>query len=168
MWWACRAIGACLQPQLPAFPCHILPWPPSFSAPKPLHPGSQLSVAGAQGRNQEERLLADLMRDYNPHLRPAQRDSDVVNVSLKLTLTNLISLVSHSPAGGRGRRGPGHKALGLAAETETEGLLQQPRGGGSHRGDAKVLKHSHGGFPGGWGPVGPNSGLQGLTSGEGK
>ncbi|XP_045415585.1 acetylcholine receptor subunit gamma isoform X2 [Lemur catta] len=47
---------------------------------------------GAQGRNQEERLLADLMRDYDPHLRPAQRDSDVVNVSLKLTLTNLISL----------------------------------------------------------------------------
>ncbi|XP_052049325.1 acetylcholine receptor subunit gamma isoform X2 [Apodemus sylvaticus] len=47
---------------------------------------------GAQSRNQEERLLADLMRNYNPHLRPAERDSDVVNVSLKLTLTNLISL----------------------------------------------------------------------------
>ncbi|XP_008050297.1 acetylcholine receptor subunit gamma isoform X2 [Carlito syrichta] len=47
---------------------------------------------GAQGRNQEERLLADLMHDYDPHLRPAERDSDVVNVSLKLTLTNLISL----------------------------------------------------------------------------
>uniref|UniRef100_A0A5F5PEY8 Cholinergic receptor nicotinic gamma subunit n=1 Tax=Equus caballus TaxID=9796 RepID=A0A5F5PEY8_HORSE len=47
---------------------------------------------GAQGRNQEERLLADLMHNYNPHLRPAERDSDVVNVSLKLTLTNLISL----------------------------------------------------------------------------
>ncbi|XP_037377830.1 acetylcholine receptor subunit gamma isoform X1 [Talpa occidentalis] len=47
---------------------------------------------GAEGRNQEERLLADLMHNYNPHLRPAQRDSDVVNVSLKLTLTNLISL----------------------------------------------------------------------------
>ncbi|XP_012657622.1 acetylcholine receptor subunit gamma isoform X2 [Otolemur garnettii] len=47
---------------------------------------------GSWGRNQEERLLADLMRDYNPQLRPAERDSDVVNVSLKLTLTNLISL----------------------------------------------------------------------------
>lgn len=133
VWRACGATGACLQRQLPAFPCHILPRPPSFSAPKPLHPGSRLSVAGAQGRNQEERLLADLMHDYNPHLRPAQRDSDVVNVSLKLTLTNLISLVSHSPVGGRGRRGPGHKALGPAAETETEELLQQPRGGGPHR-----------------------------------
>ncbi|KAK2500904.1 hypothetical protein MC885_018116 [Smutsia gigantea] len=32
------------------------------------------------------------MLNYNPHLRPAERDSDVVNVSLKLTLTNLISL----------------------------------------------------------------------------
>ncbi|XP_077008178.1 acetylcholine receptor subunit gamma [Tamandua tetradactyla] len=47
---------------------------------------------GAQGRSQEERLLADLMRSYDPHLRPAERDEDVVNVSLKLTLTNLISL----------------------------------------------------------------------------
>ncbi|XP_004637375.1 acetylcholine receptor subunit gamma isoform X2 [Octodon degus] len=47
---------------------------------------------GAQGRNQEEHLLADLMRSYDPHLRPAEHDTDVVNVSLKLTLTNLISL----------------------------------------------------------------------------
>ncbi|XP_006893533.1 PREDICTED: acetylcholine receptor subunit gamma [Elephantulus edwardii] len=47
---------------------------------------------GAQGRNQEERLLADLMRDYDPNLRPAEHEEDVVNVSLKLTLTNLISL----------------------------------------------------------------------------
>lgn len=34
------------------------------------------------------------MHSYDPHLRPAERDTDVVNVSLKLTLTNLISLVS--------------------------------------------------------------------------
>ncbi|CAO2625316.1 Acetylcholine receptor subunit gamma [Lemmus lemmus] len=47
---------------------------------------------GVQSLNQEERLLADLMRNYDPHLRPAEHDSDVVNVSLKLTLTNLISL----------------------------------------------------------------------------
>ncbi|XP_036110558.1 acetylcholine receptor subunit gamma [Molossus molossus] len=47
---------------------------------------------GARGRNQEERLLAHLMHSYNPHLRPAERGTDVVNVSLKLTLTNLISL----------------------------------------------------------------------------
>ncbi|XP_057618538.1 acetylcholine receptor subunit gamma isoform X2 [Chionomys nivalis] len=47
---------------------------------------------GVQSLNQEERLFADLMRNYDPHLRPAEHDSDVVNVSLKLTLTNLISL----------------------------------------------------------------------------
>ncbi|XP_068945236.1 acetylcholine receptor subunit gamma [Petaurus breviceps papuanus] len=47
---------------------------------------------GVQGLNQEEKLLADLMRNYNPSLRPAEMDSDIVNVSLKLTLTNLISL----------------------------------------------------------------------------
>lgn len=44
------------------------------------------------------------MNNYDPHLRPAERDSDVVNVTLKLTLTNLISLVSHRPAGQRGRQ----------------------------------------------------------------
>ncbi|KAL0624867.1 Acetylcholine receptor subunit gamma [Plecturocebus cupreus] len=51
-----------------------------------------LSLGRTQGRNQEERLLTDLMQNYDPNLRPAERDSDVVNVSLKLTLTNLISL----------------------------------------------------------------------------
>ena len=79
---------------LPAPSLHLIPlcllllW----SEPPP-------SVAGAQSRNQEERLLADLMRNYDPHLRPAERDSDVVNVSLKLTLTNLISLVSNRRRG---------------------------------------------------------------------
>lgn len=69
-----------------------------------LHGKALLSPAGAQGRNQEERLLADLMSSYDPHLRPAERDSDVVNVSLKLTLTNLISLVSN-----RREKGPAEK-----------------------------------------------------------
>lgn len=90
-----RAIGAYPAPRLLAFPCHMLPWPPLFC---PQVPAPRLTTvfAGAQGRNQEERLLADLMRSYDPHLRPAERDTDVVNVSLKLTLTNLISLVSCS------------------------------------------------------------------------
>lgn len=42
------------------------------------------------------------MHSYNPHLRPAQQDADVVNVSLKLTLTNLISLVSRGLVGRQG------------------------------------------------------------------
>ncbi|ELK17104.1 Acetylcholine receptor subunit gamma [Pteropus alecto] len=65
------------------------------AGPSPLGqmgPLCSLPSPGAQGRNQEERLLADLMHNYDPHLRPAERDSDLVNVSLKLTLTNLISL----------------------------------------------------------------------------
>lgn len=74
-----------------------------------------LSVSGAQSRNQEERLLADLMRNYDPHLRPAERDSDVVNVSLKLTLTNLISLVSCRSKGG------GEEAVGREAGGWGEG-----------------------------------------------
>lgn len=85
-------------PSTPAL-CLSMSHPPPLSAPKFLRPGLPLSVSGAQGRNQEERLLADLMHSYNPLLRPAQQDADVVNVSLKLTLTNLISLVSHGLVG---------------------------------------------------------------------
>uniref|UniRef100_A0A8C5J6L6 Cholinergic receptor nicotinic gamma subunit n=1 Tax=Junco hyemalis TaxID=40217 RepID=A0A8C5J6L6_JUNHY len=42
-------------------------------------------------RNQEEKLFQDLMSNYNPQLRPARGD-EIIDVSLKLTLTNLISL----------------------------------------------------------------------------
>lgn len=56
------------------------------------------------------------MHNYNPHLRPAERDSDVVNVSLKLTLTNLISLVSRRPGGWQGRGDQHTWALGPAGE----------------------------------------------------
>lgn len=131
-WRVWRATGTCPQPRLPAFPCHILPWPPSLSAPKPSHPGSRLSVTGAQGRNQEERLLADLMHSYDPHLRPAERDSDVVNVSLKLTLTNLISLVSCGPrdAEGGGGRGTGP---GTCWGVEGAGSSSRGLGGGAGR-----------------------------------
>ncbi|XP_008947011.1 PREDICTED: LOW QUALITY PROTEIN: acetylcholine receptor subunit gamma-like, partial [Merops nubicus] len=43
-------------------------------------------------RNQEEKLLQDLMTNYNRHLRPALSGDQVIDVTLKLTLTNLISL----------------------------------------------------------------------------
>lgn len=101
-----EAFEAFSHPQRPNSPYHTLLWPPPLSAPRPLWPGSLLAVAGAEARNQEERLLADLMHNYNPHLRPAEHDSDVVNVSLKLTLTNLISLVSHRPVGQWGTQRP--------------------------------------------------------------
>uniref|UniRef100_A0A8C8S3M4 Cholinergic receptor nicotinic gamma subunit n=1 Tax=Pelusios castaneus TaxID=367368 RepID=A0A8C8S3M4_9SAUR len=51
-----------------------------------------LSSASVRCRNQEEKLLKDLMANYNRNLRPAQREGDIINVTLKLTLTNLISL----------------------------------------------------------------------------
>ncbi|XP_070610352.1 LOW QUALITY PROTEIN: acetylcholine receptor subunit gamma [Erythrolamprus reginae] len=43
-------------------------------------------------RNQEEQLFNDLMVNYNRNFRPASEKGDIVNVSLKVTLTNLISL----------------------------------------------------------------------------
>ncbi|NXD30840.1 ACHG protein, partial [Spelaeornis formosus] len=46
---------------------------------------------GVGCRNQEEKLFQDLMSNYNRHLRPARGD-EIIDVSLKLTLTNLISL----------------------------------------------------------------------------
>ncbi|XP_036244838.2 acetylcholine receptor subunit gamma [Molothrus aeneus] len=49
------------------------------------------TLAGVSCRNQEEKLFQDLMSNYNPQLRPARGD-EIIDVSLKLTLTNLISL----------------------------------------------------------------------------
>ncbi|KAM9315930.1 acetylcholine receptor subunit gamma-like [Gastrophryne carolinensis] len=42
--------------------------------------------------NEEERLLKHLMSNYNKDLRPAKKGGDIISVSIKLTLTNLISL----------------------------------------------------------------------------
>ncbi|NXP53182.1 ACHG protein, partial [Heliornis fulica] len=50
------------------------------------------ALAGVDCKNQEEKLLQDLMTNYNRHLRPAVRGDQVIDVTLKLTLTNLISL----------------------------------------------------------------------------
>ncbi|NXC47442.1 ACHG protein, partial [Penelope pileata] len=50
------------------------------------------ALTGVSCRNQEEKLLQDLMTNYNRHLRPALRGDQVIDVTLKLTLTNLISL----------------------------------------------------------------------------
>ncbi|KAL4659939.1 acetylcholine receptor subunit epsilon [Arapaima gigas] len=42
--------------------------------------------------NEESQLISDLMKEYNKKIRPAQHAGDKVQVQLKLTLTNLISL----------------------------------------------------------------------------
>uniref|UniRef100_F7DHW1 Cholinergic receptor nicotinic gamma subunit n=1 Tax=Monodelphis domestica TaxID=13616 RepID=F7DHW1_MONDO len=90
----CRVRVCLLIPNHSTFPP-----PPSSTSPSPpasistlSPPGSRPLVPGVQGLNQEEKLLNDLMRNYNPNLRPAEVDSDIINVTLKLTLTNLISL----------------------------------------------------------------------------
>uniref|UniRef100_A0A8C5NPT2 Cholinergic receptor nicotinic gamma subunit n=1 Tax=Junco hyemalis TaxID=40217 RepID=A0A8C5NPT2_JUNHY len=56
------------------------------------------ALPGVSCRNQEEKLFQDLMSNYNPQLRPARGD-EIIDVSLKLTLTNLISLVRDLPRG---------------------------------------------------------------------
>uniref|UniRef100_A0A8C4Q834 Cholinergic receptor, nicotinic, gamma n=1 Tax=Eptatretus burgeri TaxID=7764 RepID=A0A8C4Q834_EPTBU len=46
--------------------------------------------------NEEEHVFADLFRDYEKYVRPVIKESDVVDVQIKMTLTNLISLVNES------------------------------------------------------------------------
>lgn len=50
-------------------------------------------------RNEEERLINHLFKEkkYNKELRPVQKQQDVVDVYLALTLSNLISLVKKNP-----------------------------------------------------------------------
>lgn len=56
-----------------------------------------MAFSGVGCRNQEEKLLQDLMTNYNRNLRPALNGDQIIDVSLKLTLTNLISLVRNPP-----------------------------------------------------------------------
>lgn len=48
----------------------------------------------ASAGNLERELFKDLMKDYNKHVRPTEKSGDVTQVDIKMTLTNLISLVS--------------------------------------------------------------------------
>lgn len=43
--------------------------------------------------NLEGALHGDLMRGYNKNIRPMERNGEITEVKLKMTLTNLISLV---------------------------------------------------------------------------
>lgn len=44
--------------------------------------------------NEETELIKDLFKGYNNKIRPVVHPEDKVEVQIKLTLTNLISLVS--------------------------------------------------------------------------
>lgn len=48
----------------------------------------------ASAVNLERELFKDLMKGYNKHVRPTEKGGDITQVDIKMTLTNLISLVS--------------------------------------------------------------------------
>lgn len=76
-------------------PC--TPWgsrePPSpWSAASPrLDP----SPGASDGENEELRLYHHLFNNYDPECRPVKEPEETVTITLKVTLTNLISLVRH-------------------------------------------------------------------------
>ncbi|KAG7484859.1 hypothetical protein MATL_G00053830 [Megalops atlanticus] len=61
-------------------------WPYRFLAVTLLLIAAQVSC------NEESELIKDLMKGYNKNIRPAQHSGEKVEVQVKLTLTNLISL----------------------------------------------------------------------------
>ncbi|XP_045442578.1 acetylcholine receptor subunit epsilon isoform X2 [Pipistrellus kuhlii] len=50
-----------------------------------------------EGTSEELRLYHHLFDNYDPKCRPVRRPEDTVSINLKVTLTNLISLVRHPP-----------------------------------------------------------------------
>lgn len=54
-----------------------------------------MHVLECNGRNEEERVIEYVFKEmgYNKELRPVEKQQDVVDVNLALTLSNLISLV---------------------------------------------------------------------------
>lgn len=61
-------------------------------------------MSAASGVNLEGELFKDLMTDYNKNIRPMEKNDDITKVTIKMTLTNLISLVSETPSGSDLRR----------------------------------------------------------------
>lgn len=51
-----------------------------------------------ESANEEIQLIADKFKNYNKNIRPARHPEEKVKVQVKLTLTNLISLVTNLPA----------------------------------------------------------------------
>ncbi len=52
----------------------------------------------AVSANEERQLIADKFKNYNKNIRPARHLDEKIKVQVKLTLTNLISLVTNLPA----------------------------------------------------------------------
>lgn len=75
-----------------------------------LHPGPIPSPSSpGWGLNEEERLIQHLFveKGYDKELRPAARKEESVEISLALTLSNLISLVSSPSVSALGTGGQG-------------------------------------------------------------
>ncbi|XP_036767903.2 acetylcholine receptor subunit delta isoform X1 [Manis pentadactyla] len=106
-------VSGCLFPSPPTPTLHLSPLPPTFPNPADKRgrcktqsegrmegPGltlgllATLVVCGSWGLNEEERLIRHLFEEkgYNKEIRPAAHREDSVEVSLALTLSNLISL----------------------------------------------------------------------------
>ncbi|TSL34513.1 Acetylcholine receptor subunit gamma [Bagarius yarrelli] len=62
--------------------------PSGFSSPLQ----SCLPYSHVHNGNEESQLIADIFKNYNKNIRPARQPGDKVDVQVKLTLTNLISL----------------------------------------------------------------------------
>lgn len=54
----------------------------------------------ASAVNLEGELFKDLMKGYNKNVRPTEKSGDITQVDIKMTLTNLISLVSEIQSSG--------------------------------------------------------------------
>lgn len=50
-------------------------------------------LPAASAVNLEGELFKDLMKNYNKNVRPMEKSGDITRVDIKMTLTNLISLV---------------------------------------------------------------------------
>ena len=54
-----------------------------------------VSVSVCDGDEFEYALVRDLMRDYDPRIRPSQNASEALNVTFGLALAQIIDVVSH-------------------------------------------------------------------------
>lgn len=57
-------------------------------------PSPPCGLTAASALNLEGELFKDLMKGYNKNVRPMEKSGDITQVDIKMTLTNLISLVS--------------------------------------------------------------------------
>ncbi|XP_074198501.1 acetylcholine receptor subunit epsilon isoform X1 [Camelus bactrianus] len=66
--------------------------PHSFTEELTCEEGKTSSPGRGEGKNEELRLYHHLLDNYDPGSRPVQKPEDTVTITLKVTLTNLISL----------------------------------------------------------------------------